>query len=82
MDTAAEMAKGHLDGDTTWMLFDMLQNRYDNVISLIENWSHRQVWRPLMFAGWALVTVLVTVAGRLSMNVFRDPKLRPDVGGW
>jgi alpha-glucan,water dikinase len=27
MDTAAEMAKGHLDGDTTWMLFDMLQNR-------------------------------------------------------
>jgi alpha-glucan,water dikinase len=28
MDTAAEMAKGHLDGDTTWMLFDMLQNRY------------------------------------------------------
>ncbi|KAF6251712.1 glutathione synthetase ATP-binding domain-like protein [Scenedesmus sp. NREL 46B-D3] len=27
MDTAAEMAKGHLDGDTTWMLFDTLQNR-------------------------------------------------------
>jgi alpha-glucan,water dikinase len=27
MDTAAEMAKGHLDGDTVWMIFDMLQNR-------------------------------------------------------
>jgi alpha-glucan,water dikinase len=27
MDTAAEMAKGHLDGDTCWMLFDMLSNR-------------------------------------------------------
>jgi hypothetical protein len=28
MDTAAEMAKGSLDGDTTWKLFDMLQNRW------------------------------------------------------
>jgi hypothetical protein len=27
MDTAAEMAKGNLDGDTCWMLFDMLKNR-------------------------------------------------------
>ena len=27
MDTAAEMAKGQLDGDTCWMLFDMLKNR-------------------------------------------------------
>lgn len=28
MDTAAEMAKGNLDGDTCWMLFDMLKNRW------------------------------------------------------
>jgi hypothetical protein len=28
MDTAAEMAKGKLDGDTVWMIFDMLQNRW------------------------------------------------------
>jgi hypothetical protein len=28
MDTAAEMAKGQLDGDTCWMLFDMLKNRW------------------------------------------------------
>ncbi|KAF8071284.1 R1 [Scenedesmus sp. PABB004] len=27
MDTAAEMAKGHLDGDTSWMVFDVLKNR-------------------------------------------------------
>lgn len=27
MDTAAEMAKGAMDGDTVWMVFDMLQNR-------------------------------------------------------
>lgn len=29
MDTAAEMAKGNLDGDTCWMLFDMLKNRHE-----------------------------------------------------
>jgi hypothetical protein len=33
MDTAAEMAKGHLDGDTVWMIFDMLQNRWGGGIT-------------------------------------------------
>ena len=28
LDTAAEMSKGHMDDNTKWMLFDMLQNRY------------------------------------------------------
>jgi hypothetical protein len=28
MDTAAEMAKGNLDGDTVYKLFDMLANRW------------------------------------------------------
>jgi hypothetical protein len=32
MDTAAEMAKSHLNGDTTWMLFDMLQNRWESKV--------------------------------------------------
>lgn len=27
MDTAAEMAKGSMDEETSWMVFDMLKNR-------------------------------------------------------
>jgi alpha-glucan,water dikinase len=45
MDTAAEMAKGHLDGDTTWMLFDMLQNRLANVVCLKLNMCVCGAWQ-------------------------------------